>query len=326
LEEQLNRQYITAAKQLYHHLLAPVADKLTQSLIIVPDGVLGYIPFEALLIEEVTDKYNYPTFPYLLNKHSISYTYSATLLQEMQQRQHLQKPSKELLAMAPFYAEGYSQTRDIISREVVLDTVAASSSIFSTNEFSPLPNSGIEVETISSIWTGDYFLGNDATEILFNDMASYYQILHLATHGQADYRYGDYSFLAFSQLPDSIENELLYVRDIYNLQLNADLVVLSACDAGIGELKKGEGVISLARAFAYAGAKSMVTSLWKVNDASTKDLMINLHQNLKSGMTKDQAVQQAKLKYISDQSEKDLSHPYFWGSFIAIGDMSPLTN
>ena len=322
----LHYQYQKAARQLYQKLLSPFTDKLTKELIVIPDAILGYIPFEVLLKSDIIDGYNYRSYPFLIKDHSISYAYSATLLYEMQKRQHKQKPTKELLAMAPFFDHSYTQNLNIINREVTMDTTMSLPGANLTNQFSSLPDSGQEVEEVANTWKGDSYINADATENLFRDSANNYRILHLATHGQADYRYGDYSFLAFAQIADSIENELLYVSDIYGLQLNADLVVLSACNTGVGELKRGEGIVSLARAFAYAGTKSIVTSLWKVNDASTKDLMVYFHSNLKAGMAKDRAMQQAKLEYIKKQSNIKFGHPYFWGSFITIGDMSELTN
>lgn len=154
---------------------------------------------------------------------------------------------------------------------------------------------------------------------MFASLASGFRILHLATHGVADERVGDYSYLAFASEADSIANELLYVRDLYNLQLNADMVVLSACQTALGRLQRGEGIISLARAFAYAGARSIVTTLWSVEDASTKTLMLAFYRHLQAGMPKDQALQQAKLEWIANAGYFK-AHPYCWAGLIVIGD------
>lgn len=154
---------------------------------------------------------------------------------------------------------------------------------------------------------GDVFSDTSATEKRFNEVAGNYRILHLSTHGKADDRVGDYSYLVFSPQKDAIENELLYCRDIYNLSLNADLVVLSACETGIGKLRRGEGIISLARAFAYAGAKSIVNSLWSVNDASTQELMVGFYKGLKKGDTKSQALAQAKRRFLEEPSAAEKS-------------------
>ena len=153
--------------------------------------------------------------------------------------------------------------------------------------------------------------------------AGKYRILHLSTHGKADSRVGDFSYLAFYPQPDSLDNELLFVRDIYNLDLNADLVMLSACETAIGELKRGEGIISLARAFAYAGAKSIFTTLWRVNDQSTYELTVSFYRYLKAGLSKDAALRQAKLDYLDSHSDIE-AYPFFWAALIGVGDMSKL--
>ena len=115
------------------------------------------------------------------------------------------------------------------------------------------------------------------------------------------------------------------MRDLYNLQLNADMVVLSACETGIGELQKGEGIISLARGFTYAGAKSIITSLWSVEDECTKKIMISFYEYLDQGLAKDAALRQAKLDYINDEQTTHVdAHPFYWSPFIGVGDMGKL--
>jgi CHAT domain-containing protein len=162
-------------------------------------------------------------------------------------------------------------------------------------------------------------MGKAATEAHFTEGVVKARIIHLATHAKADDRSGDYSYLAFAPQKDNNPNALVYVRDLYNLRLNADLVVLSACETGIGKLQRGEGVISLVRAFAYSGAKAIVTSIWSVNDAKTKDLMVLFYQNLKRGQSKNEALRQAKLTYL-EKYMGDACHPYFWSGFVSIGE------
>ncbi|MCB9267555.1 MAG: CHAT domain-containing protein [Lewinellaceae bacterium] len=320
--QQTITQYAEAAQELYRRLLAPAEGLLSESLVIVPDGILGYVPFEALLSGPVEDIADFGAYPYLLKKHRISYCYSATLLREMQQKQHRKEPERTLLAFAPFYEQSYEYLQDLFgnvldARVAALDTAGW---VSTRRDFSPLPASGEEVYTASRLWEGDYFLNADATEERFTELVSDYRILHLSTHGIADSRVGDYSYLAFAEVPDSVENELLYVRDLYNLQLNADLVVLSACETGVGELQRGEGIISLARAFAYAGAKSIVTSLWVANDSSTKELMNAFYVQLRKGLGKDEALRAAKLHYL-EEFPGERAHPFFWAGFVGVGDM-----
>ncbi|MBK6930668.1 MAG: CHAT domain-containing protein [Saprospirales bacterium] len=186
--------------------------------------------------------------------------------------------------------------------------------------------SGDEVAAIANLWKGKSVYRQAATLDAFRQLAPRYRILHLSTHGQADDRNGDYAFLAFRVADEHDAYSKLYARDLYNLEINADLVVLSACETGTGKLQRGEGIVSLARAFAYSGAKSLITTLWKVNDTSTKDLMIRFYQYLKAGRPKDAALQLAKKDYLASRQAGGGAalHPFFWAGFIAIGDMEPL--
>ena len=319
--------YIDLASKLYQQLIAPVEAKLRKEVIIIPDGVLGYIPFGALLTGNPGKRSSFDSYPFFFKKHQLTYCYSATLLQQMIRKRHESPPTRSLLALAPFATQGYSkldQGVDISIKQLPngVDTIIVKETILRT-DLLPLPSSGPEVSLASELWDGKYYLGKDATEELVFDLASQYRILHLSTHAVADERLGDFSYLAFVEKEDSLENEYLYVSELYNLKLNADLVVLSACETANGELKGGEGIISLARAFAYAGAKSMLTTLWVVDDAVAKDLTRDFYIHLKQGETKDRALYLAKQQHLK-RSENSHKHPFFWANFIAVGDMSPL--
>jgi len=318
--------YIEAAQYLYQQLIFPVRNRLdTDKLIVIPDGILGYIPFGALLSSAPPKVGNFKSYPFLEKDFQISYCYSATLLREMKEKQHKKQPQKSLVAFAPFYEGSYEKLDSTIRLEFVKldngeDTIIGNEVVLKKG-FSPLEASGKEVKIASKLWEGDYFLNKDATEDRFNHIAGDYRIVHLSTHGMADSRMGDYSYLAFAEVPDSIENEYLYVRDLYNLQLNADLVVLSACETAAGELKRGEGIISLARGFAYAGTKSIITTLWVADDYTTRDLMKTFYIQIRKGATKDKALQVAKQNIINNRRR---GHPFFWASFVAVGDMSAM--
>ncbi|MDO8970542.1 MAG: CHAT domain-containing protein, partial [Saprospiraceae bacterium] len=118
----------------------------------------------------------------------------------------------------------------------------------------------------------------------------------------------------------------LYARDLYTYTLNADMVVFSACKTGVGKLRRGEGIISMARAFSHAGAKSIVTTLWDVDDVASKDLLVDFYQQLQQGKTKDAALQQAKIDFLTKNRGDGgaMMHPFFWAGFIAIGDMGAM--
>jgi CHAT domain-containing protein len=312
LKADAKRNYLEFAPKLYQKLVAPVAQHLPEKVILVPDGPLGYIPFDALLTAAPEDANDFKSYPYLIQQHQFSYTYSATLLREMRDKKHRREPEYDFVAFAPFYNGDTTLLAGMYSYDDLM-----------RKDLQPLAFSGPEVAAASKLMRGETVAGAAATEARFTATAGNYRILHLATHGRADNRVGDYAFLAFTEIQDSLENELLYVKDLYNLQLNADLVVLSACETGIGKLQRGEGIISLARAFAYAGAKSIVTSLWSVNDKSTSELMRFFYRELRRGKDKDEALRLARLRFLKESSVKN-SHPFFWAAFVPLGDMRPV--
>ena len=301
---------------LYEKLVAPVRGELSNELIIVPDGVLGYVPFEALLSKSPGRMGVFTSYPYLLNDYRISYCYSATLLKEMREKQHRSKPKKSVLATAPFF-RGNAQALHPRSEFWAINEVKRDS-------LQALDASGEEVAFVSRLWNGTSIFGSFASLDTFRQLAGHYRILHLSTHGKADDRAGDFAYLAFGVPGKADGFEKLYARDLYNLELNADLVVLSACETGIGKLRIGEGIIGLTRGFAFAGAKSLVTSLWKVNDAETRDLLEGFHTHLKNGLPKDRALQQAKIDFMAQHRKNGGAywHPFYWAGFIAMGDMS----
>jgi CHAT domain-containing protein len=188
----------------------------------------------------------------------------------------------------------------------------------------PLPASGEEVATVARLLSGSAWYGEAASLETFRREAGRSRILHLSTHGKADDRTGDYAYLAFGVPGDSVAFDKLYARDLYSLSLSADMVVLSACETGIGQLRRGEGIVSLARAFAYAGARSIFTTLWQVSDSKTAGLLRLFYKNISRGLSRDASLHQAKLDYLKNNRGEAL-HPFFWAGMIGIGDMGEET-
>ena len=187
--------------------------------------------------------------------------------------------------------------------------------------FGPLENSGKEIEFVSNLTKGEAYFGSKGTEHILKTKANKFKIIHLATHGlMGDNNIG---YLAFNNQNDTLENGMLFLSEIYGLDLNNNMTVLSACDSGKGMFQKGEGSLSLARAFLLAGSRSVVNTLWKVNDESTQEIMINFYKQLANGIEKDKALQIAKLNYL-EKNKHVRSHPYFWSGIIIIGDKSKL--
>ena len=315
--------YTIAARKLYDKLWAPIKDKLTEQVIVIPDGPLGYLPFEALLSREPPREGAFNEYPYLLYEHQFSYCYSATLLREMQEKPFHQPAEGLLLAMAPFY------TDDVELLAARMDSLSLKSVVDPEDVLEPLPGSGEEINQINRLWKGKALYGPQASLEKFLLLAPKHLILHLSTHGRADDRLGDYAYLAFGVPGQPGAFDKLYARDLYNLSLDADLVFLSACETGIGKLRRGEGIVSLARAFAYAGTKSVVTTLWQVRDKETQSLATSFYTYLHAGKSKDAALRLAKLEYLEQQQGQGteaLAHPFFWSGFIGIGDMNSLKN
>ncbi|RMG56093.1 MAG: CHAT domain-containing protein, partial [Bacteroidetes bacterium] len=165
--------------------------------------------------------------------------------------------------------------------------------------------------------------GSDAREARFREQAPAYALLHLSSHAQVDDAHPLFSRVAFAPPQDSSEDGQLDLGEIFALRLDAEMVVLSACETGTGKLMRGEGIASLARGFATAGARSIITTLWPVNDAATASIMEAFYRALKAGANKDEALRQAKLEYL-DRSDRLGSHPFFWAGYIPVGDMRAL--
>jgi tetratricopeptide (TPR) repeat protein len=229
LYAQTAQQYTEAATILYDKLIAPVQPLLPKRLYIVPDGALGYVPFEALLLRADARADRFNKHHYFGQDHIISYAYSATLLREMRAKKHRKEPQGKVLAMAPFFRG------DV---HLLSESVASGEALFAlrSDTLTALPDSGDEALRIAKAYEGKSLIGQEATKAAFEREAADYRILHLSTHGMADDRVGDFAWLGFAIPGVHDQFEKLYVRDIYNLSLNADLVVLSACQAGLARV------------------------------------------------------------------------------------------
>jgi len=316
-EEESIINYADAASALYRLLWVPIHKEVTKRVIVIPDQKLAYLPFEALL-EKSPDRYGrMRQYDFLLKKHSISYAYSAALLLKMKQRDYSRAKRGSFVGFAPFSGKSAEEQFAEVSPEQTLRTTR--------DTLSTLPHSQIEIEQINTLYSGDIWLGETGTIDRFIAQADQYRIVHLSTHAKANQRSGNFAFLSFQKASGKRNFVKLYARDLYNLKIPADLIVLSACETGLGRLRRGEGVISLARAFTFAGAKSIVNTLWSVDDASTATLMFDFYTELKKGLHKDQALRNAKLKYLKDTNTPlEKLDPFFWAAPIIIGDTAVL--
>lgn len=301
--------YSVAGYDLYEKLLKPVSSLLKgKDLTIIPDGKLSYIPFDALLSQlPDTSVMNFRNLDYLVRSHAINYSYSSTLLFNFHNKTN--QGSKSVLAFSPAYME--DEARE--------DKEGAKSYLFS-----PLPGVGDEVKYISSFMNTVALDGLQAQESEFKDKARNFDVLHLAMHTIINDSLPMFSKLVFSNpLSNSADDGFLNTYEIYNMKLKARLAVLSACETGSGKLQKGEGVMSLARGFIFAGCPSIVMTLWQVEDKSGAEIMRNFYSFLAKGKRKDVALQMAKLKHL-EYSDPLTAHPHYWLGYVNIGNPEAL--
>ena len=291
--------FVDASRQLYNCIIKPFAKKLEgiDQLTIVTDGILGYVPFELLPDSSGT---------YLMEHFLIKYDLSSTLL--ARRAIHV-KPGAKLLAYAPQFQLQSAESVDRLQ-------------LVRSEILSALPGAEKEVKTIGEVYRSDIRIGAEATETSFRNEASYYDILHLATHSVVNTRDPAYTRLLFSK--DENDDGQLYIYELENISLNASLVTLSACNTGVGKIAEGEGVMSLARSFRSVGVPSVVMSLWPASDKSTPELMAYFYENLHDGLAKDVALNNARKKYLENAQGK-ARHPFYWGGFVLVGDNTPIS-
>lgn len=310
--------FSTASSTLYDHLLFPVLPALPpniQHLIIIPDGTLNYIPFE--ILGKNSSARDFKSYPYLLKNFSISYAVSANLwLEQAKDNRNLTTQRSSLNLFAGF-APSYN------SSDTLSSISSRTRSLLVRDEQYEIPGAALEVQEIAKLLNGKTWLGEAATKNQFRQQAPHFQVLHLAMHSIMDDTNPLFSRLLFTQPKNTLEDNDLYANDLYNMRLPAEMVVLSACNTGNGKLRRGEGVMSLSRAFTYTGVPATVMSLWKAPDEATRKLMFDFYQNLKMGLSKSEALQKAKLDQLL-KAEPGLSNPFFWAGFVANGDMKAL--
>ena len=152
-----------------------------------------------------------------------------------------------------------------------------------------------------------------------------YRILHYSTHGEVNDREPNYSFLRMLPPTSNSADTVFQLYEIFNTPIQAEMVVTSACNTGIGKLFRGEGIMSLARGFSYAGASSIITTLWAVQTGESKDILDRFYQNLQEGQAKDEALYNAKRTFIQERNSYSYDyHPVYWAGFIPVGDMSSM--
>lgn len=303
-----SKKYCVSAHKLYNKLIEPFSALIhDKKITIIPDGKLSYIPFEALLVElpDTSSQIQFARLPYFIRNNTVNYAYSANL--HFKFNDLPRKASNKVLAFAPEY-----KTDTVVFENEKINLI-------------PLPGVQREVDLIAKEVKTKVFKGNEASELNFRENSGDFEILHLAMHAFINDSLPAFSRFAFAQNNNETpENDgWLNTADIYNLDLNARLTVLSACNTGSGSLKKGEGVMSLARGFLYAGCPSIVMTQWEVEDNAGTQIMSSFYNYLKKGRPTDEALRLAKLEYLEEANPR-MAHPHYWLGYISIGNTTPL--
>ena len=328
--------YRLYAEKLYRRLLPEMPDSSINRLILIPDAELCLIPFEVLLTQlPVNDDWR--TLPYLVRKYAISYSYSATLFHKTfssVRPGHIEQSDlHDWIAFAPVFDDRNTagmtlRTRQLISRfdKVEDDIEGTRGSLSDGSYLNPLPSTETEVMKIFSVFnekekSAVVQIKSRAHEraIKKGELGNY-RMLHFATHGFVNTEDPGLSGIFLARDTTLEEDGVLLSDEIYNLDLRADLTVLSACETGLGKIRKGEGLIGLTRALLYAGSKNIIVSLWKVADESTSRLMIDFYGELLNQeypvADHTSALRLSKLKMIEQGT---YAHPFYWSPFVLIG-------
>ncbi len=308
VQRRFRDKYIFNSHLLYQYLIEPVLDEIKgqKRLIIIPEGKLHYLSFDALLSS--TEETNFQKMPYLIRDYTITNHYSMTLYTDFTQKP-LHKRGDDLLAIAPIFDE------------------EDASAVLVSRQNGPLIWSEREVKFIQDLYQQRGFKSTvllramaqeDTFKLLVNQMN--YKTIHLSSHGLANPIQPDLSWVAFSQSGRKnrgLSDGFLRASEIYNLELKTNLLVLSSCESGIGQLARGEGMISINRGFLYAGALNVVYSIWKINDRYTYELMKGFYSHLDDDYSYADALRESKIDMIN--KNKIAAMPSNWAGFLILG-------
>ena len=339
--------FVAASSALYKAVVEPAAASLGEKrLLIVADGFLNYVPFEALV--KSPESADYSSLPYLIRSNEIIYAPSASVVGAIRQQDHKDAGRTMLILADPVFnsndarARGAAastvngETRGLGIQSALTDLAGqAAAPTAETAKMQGLPLARLagtrtEAEQIvklakASGTQADVWLDLDASEDNIDSRdVSKYRVLHIATHGLLDAERPQFTGLVLTLVSNKGQDGFLRTDEVFNLRLGSPLVMLSACETGLGKEQRGEGVMGLTRAFMYAGAPTVGVSLWSVPDKSTAELMTDFYKRLltapaagSSSVSASAAMRDAQLAMISG---KKYSAPVYWAPFVLVGD------
>lgn len=300
--------------QLHQQLWAPLSKSIyTEKVVVIPDGILFNLNFELLTPDKISSFSQLATRS-LLAKYTFSYHYSLFLFA---QKSNAIKITGGFVAFAP----GFTDNLKNKYKAVLKDSMEMDKKYL---DLLPQPFTLGLVNKIHKSFGGTIYLNEHSTESLFKEKAGNHQIIHIGTHAESDNDRPEFSRLIFAKNTSAgNEDNSLFAGEIYNCDLTSRLTVLTACESGKAGFKDGEGMISLAHAFNYAGTQSMLTGLWEIDEQASALLLDLFYKNLSKGLSKDAALRQAKLTYLKNAEGRMLA-PAYWAGLIIMGDTSPI--
>lgn len=301
---------------LYSLLWKPIENNInTKNIVIFPDRELFNLSFELLTSKKI-NSYRELGDNSLLNKHNITYNYSLLLLDKNRRTVEFED---DFVAYAPAFNESMKKEYQLaINDSINLDKTYLT--------LLPQPFSTDIAKRFSKRFRGESFLNRNASKTVFSNTANEHKIIHIGTHAESNNKSPELSRLIFAKnVSDStnINDNYLYAYEIYNQNLNSNLAILTACETGKPTYKPGEGMISLAHAFNYAGSESILTSLWRIDEQSSTQILDYFYSYLEDGLPKGQALRLAKLDYLKTAEGRTL-HPQYWAGLILMGDTSSI--
>ncbi len=331
-----SRKYLSSSVHLSRLLIEPVLPVIQskKNLVIIPHDILYKVPFDALLMKnpapaQFEGRVDFTMLDYLVKSFNISYHHSATLYVKGLKEKSPTVAENSFIGFAPVFS-GDDGTGYTLASDDLLDMASDYEDLFRSvvidgAQFDELRYSEWEVKSIIELFAemaGDrtsraYFHG-DATEDVFKAEVKDFRVIHIATHSFINEERPQLSGVVFAQdvSPNTGEDGVLYAGETYNLELNADLVVLSSCESGVGKLIRGEGMMALSRGFLYSGARNIIFSLWKIPDRHTSELMVEFYRQMLSGYSYAESLRRAKLSLIENPAT---ARPRSWASFILVG-------
>ena len=308
-----SRKFRKNAEAIYTHLMQPVEPFLDGTeIFVVPDGPLFYLNFEALVRPSDSKKPDY-----LLYHYTFSYLLSAS--SAFQYHKIPRDAPEGILSFAP----GFSDQTKMSYISAVSDTTLLDKAYLHTIQ---QPFAVAAAQRSVSIFPGKMYVSEAATERNFRNEASRYRIIHLGTHTEINNASPLLSRLVLSKdgsNPSDTDDGYLHAYEIYNMPLHAELAVLTACETGVGKASSSEGIRSLAHSFSYAGCPSIVMALWQIDEKSSSTIIAYFYENLALGMPKNEALLNAKKRYLKT-APAETAMPYYWSGLVLVGDVSPV--